>query len=562
MATAASNVQVKFTLRGEDKASATINKVGASMDDFGKHGDRAADRAGKLSTALSSLGDFAGRSEGQFRKASEAAGAFDDVLTVMPGPIGIAVGAIAGLTTVLVLQAKEARENAAALRQAFGEDLSKQLTEVADKLDLNRKATLKFGEVMRETGKTAEELSKEVRFVVEAAEEVGEDGSSAVVKFAEKILLTTTATSRLNAQLKQSIDLTAETAFGQRQAAGAEGDFEKRVKKAQELIAQGRFRMRSLEKQERSAGFWGAFTESRSAYKARRDRFKKAVAEARALVEQGESRLRKIAQDRAEFAKRLREVDKKEQAQAWDDGVEKAREANEKIRKQLRKTSKARRAARKADEPRINMSKFGGLLGLKKRMTPDQSAVDAALAEAEKSPEERAAEARTREIAAQLRFDAFLDQMHAKDMARQRKRAMMYMSVAGSVGGAVASIMTTFGAQEAAMRVQAGVESAIAFGKGMVAFGEGKIPQSVALFAGSAALAAQAIGPVNTGSGGLGMLPGGAATGPATVGAGAGGGGGGRVVNVTFGNGVVLGNPHEVARTIKGALAVSQGTGF
>ena len=120
MATASSNVQVKFTLRGEDQASATINKVGRSMDQFGERGDQAADRAGKLSTALSSLGDFAGRSEGQFRRASEAAGAFDDVLTVMPGPIGIAVGAIAGLTTVLVLQAKKAREDAAALRQAFG----------------------------------------------------------------------------------------------------------------------------------------------------------------------------------------------------------------------------------------------------------------------------------------------------------------------------------------------------------------------------------------------------------------------------------------------------------
>ena len=554
MATAASNVQVKFTLRGEDKASATINKVGASMDDFGKHGDRAADRAGKLSTALSSLGDFAGRSEGQFRKASEAAGAFDDVLTVMPGPIGIAVGAIAGLTTVLVLQAKEARENAAALRQAFGEDLSKQLTEVANKLDLNRKATLKFGEVMRETGKTAEELSKEVRFVVEAAEEVGEDGSAAVVEFAEKILLTTTATSRLNAQLKQSIDLTAETAFGQRQAAGAEGDFEKRVKKAQELIAQGRFRMRSLEKQERSAGFWGAFTESRSAYKARRDRFKKAVAEARALVEQGESRLRKIAQDRAEFAKRLREVDKKEQARAWDDAVEKTREANEKIRKQLRKTAKHSKRRR-------------GRRGPTEAQRIDEQLQDEALAELEAEQEKAKKMADLDAWLADNRINNIMRESLARQAAAEKEKQIEKDRRDERLRTASVSIQAAdalFGALIQNEKALAPIKLAMTIGESALAFLRAKTPaEKVAAVAAGAVGVAQ-FAAVMGGGGGAGGLPsvGGAATGPATVGAGAGGGGGGRVVNVTFGNGVVLGNPHEVARTIKGALAVSQGTGF
>lgn len=202
------------------------------------------------------------------------------------------------------------------------------------------------------------------------------------------------------------------------------------------------------------------------------------------------------------------------------------------------------------DDPLFDAQMFAGLAN-------DMDAADAkeradAIIKAMAGPMEQQKEAA-------LAADKLADRLHAKDQKRSKDKIDTHMRVASSITGSVASIMATFGAQEAAMRVQAGVEAAIAFGKGWVAFGEGKLPQAAAFFAGSAALAAQALAPpsLSAPSGG----PAATAIGPSAVGAGP-GGGGGRVVNVNFGNGVVLGNPHEVARTIKGALAVSAGTGF
>ena len=555
MATASSNVQVKFTLRGEDQASATINKVGRSMDQFGERGDQAADRAGKLSTALSSLGDFAGRSEGQFRRASEAAGAFDDVLTVMPGPIGIAVGAIAGLTTVLVLQAKKAREDAAALRQAFGPDLSDEIAKVAKTLDLNREAAIKFGKVMRVTGRSADDLKKEIEFVVKAAEEVGEDGSAAVVKFAEKLLNTTTAAVRLNAQLRQSVNIVATTAFGEKQAAGVEEEFEKRVNAAQDLIKQGRFRIRSLTKEEEAAGtgIVGAFFSSESANRKRRKAFKQQIAEARALVESGEAQLRKIASDRAEFAKRLREAEKRAIKQDWDDEIRTTKEKNEAIRKELNKTAKKRRKARTGmseDERIENQLQDEALkeVEIEEAKAKKLAAIDNFLADNRINNIMKTYLARKKE-------EDDEEKKRKKKIDRQRQLAQTI--IAGS--SAVASALIK---DEMAL---APIKLAMTLGESALAFLRAKTPVEKAAAISAGALGVAQFASVMSSGFGGGSLPspnaGGGDIGPGAVGAGP-GGGGGRVVNVNFGNGVVLGNPHEVARTIKGALAVSAGTGF
>ena len=565
MATASSNVQVKFTLRGEDRASSVINNVGRSVDKFGDAGDQAADRAGKLSTALSSLGDFAGRSEGAFRQASEAAGAFDDVLTVLPGPIGIAAGAAAGLTTILVLQAKKAREDAAALRQAFGEDLAQEISKTAKALDLNREASLQLGKLMTQTGRSAASLQEELRFVVQRADEIGEDGSAAVVKFAKKLLATTTAASRLNVALKQSISLSAATAFGQAQAAGAEEEFEKRLKAARDLIQQGQFRIRSLQRGEESAAtsLFGAFFTSESAHKKRRAAFKDSMSQARQLVEQGEAQIAKVAQDRAEFARRLRVADSEEQKALWNEAVEANQAANEKIRKELEKTSKTRRRAATGRAARPGAAVDQELFGFLVRGEGERLGTAALGKEFELAKTKQ--QLRMEEMANELRLDAFADFMHQKNMERLQQKTDMYTGVASSVAGSVAGIIKIMGAEEQAMRVQAGVEGLIALARAKVALGMGKIPQAVALAAGGAGLLAQAA--IGTGGSGGGGRPSGRFFGgadqfaPSAVGATA-ASGGGRTVVVNFGNGVVLGNPHEVARTIKGALAVSTGTGF
>jgi len=211
-------------IRGVDNASKEINKVAKSMaglqkqstktgkagkqaaDEFGKGfadaGDAAATRAGRLSTTLSSLGDFAGKSEGSFRQASEAAGAFDDVLTLLPGPAGIAAAAVAGLTTVLVLQAREAAQTSTALKQAFGNDVAADIAKVGSALGLNREAMLAVGQAAQDTGKSVDELADDLQVTVDKAEAIGSDGSAAVIKFAKSLGEAVTDADRLRGRLR------------------------------------------------------------------------------------------------------------------------------------------------------------------------------------------------------------------------------------------------------------------------------------------------------------------------------------------------------------------------
>jgi hypothetical protein len=150
---------------------------------------------------------------------------------------------------------------------------------------------------------------------------------------------------------------------------------------------------------------------------------------------------------------------------------------------------------------------------------------------------------------------------HDRDMQRLNEKRLMHLNVAGSIAGSVASIAGHFVEQETVMRVQAGVESAIAFGKALVALGTpGGQAQAAMLFAGSAALAAQAIGGSSRGRG---VASGGSrSVGPQNVGASAGGGGGGSTTIVNFNNGVLLGNAHDVGRTLRGVLRVTTNSGF
>ena len=206
MATASSNVQVKVEYKGTDNASKASKRATEGVKRFGRSakqatkdaqgfgkafeesGDRVSDTSGKASTALSSLGDFAGASEGAFRQASEAAGLLDDVMTVLPGPLGIAAGAIAGLTTVLVLNQQEAERSAAKIRQNFGGDLAAEIKQVRREFEFNADAAVDLGKALEATGLTAADVKDDLARVVREADEIGEDGSAAVSSFARSLL--------------------------------------------------------------------------------------------------------------------------------------------------------------------------------------------------------------------------------------------------------------------------------------------------------------------------------------------------------------------------------------
>jgi len=187
-------------------------------DDFAEAGDKVAGRSGKLSTALSSLGDFAGNSEGAFRQAGEAAGAFDDVLTLLPGPIGLAAAAAAGLTTVLYLQAKAAAQADAKLRQAFSGEILSDVRALRTQFDLSAEASLALGRALTDSGKSAADVRDDLQAVVNKADEVGEDSSAAVAKFAASLSKSSSATDKLRGKLRAlgvdliKVNLTAITA--------------------------------------------------------------------------------------------------------------------------------------------------------------------------------------------------------------------------------------------------------------------------------------------------------------------------------------------------------------
>ena len=182
---------VRNELRSLNKQAAansdTTHRAREALNQFGKAGDRTADTSGKLSTALSSLGDFAGSMEGDMRRASEAAGLLDDVMTVLPGPIGIAAGALTGLAAVLVLNQLESQRTRAAIAEVAPEGMVERIKELADSLDLNAKGAAALAQAFRDSDEPADQLTFQITRIVEQAERVGRDASDDVAKFADSL---------------------------------------------------------------------------------------------------------------------------------------------------------------------------------------------------------------------------------------------------------------------------------------------------------------------------------------------------------------------------------------
>ena len=214
MALSQARLEAIFEIKAADSTAKVLDKASARLDEVGKRargasrdaagmgeafeqaGDQVATRAGRLSTTLSSLGDFAGANESQFRKASEAAGAFDDVLTLLPGPIGLAAAAVAGLSTVIFLQRKEAERNRKALETAFGGQVLADVKALQERFDLSTDAAIKLGNALEATGKNADDIAGELALAVTQAERLGNEGSAGASSFAASLEKTATAADK------------------------------------------------------------------------------------------------------------------------------------------------------------------------------------------------------------------------------------------------------------------------------------------------------------------------------------------------------------------------------
>jgi len=221
MALSQARLEAVFEIRTDDQSARVIDQAGKRIDNLGKKtdqagakagnfgkkfadaGDEVAGTSGRLSTVLSSLGDFAGANEGAFRKASEAAGAFDDVLTLLPGPVGLAAAAAAGLTTVLVLQAKEAERNRIALESTFANPvLLAGVQELQKRFDLTTEAAVALAQNLDLSGKSANDVRADLARAVYQAERLGKDGSAAAIAFANSLRKADTDAKKLERTLR------------------------------------------------------------------------------------------------------------------------------------------------------------------------------------------------------------------------------------------------------------------------------------------------------------------------------------------------------------------------
>ena len=240
------NVNVKISIVGKDSASKELDRVGRSAGKLGDDLRRAAgasdaaekrlgaatETSGRLSTALGALGDFAGHSQGKMRMAADAAGAFEDVLKVLPGPLGLAAGAVAGLTAVLYLQRREAEQTRAAIAQAFSPDLAREVQAMAGAYDLSREAALALGTAMQDTGQSAEDVRVGLQAALAAAEDIGEDGSAAVLRFAKGMSEGVTEADRMVGRMqrlgielvKVNIELAKRAGFDNIESAAKQSD--------------------------------------------------------------------------------------------------------------------------------------------------------------------------------------------------------------------------------------------------------------------------------------------------------------------------------------------------
>mgnify|MGYP003646530566 FL=1 len=344
-------------------------------DDFAEAGDKVAGRSGKLSTALSSLGDFAGNSEGAFRQAGEAAGAFDDVLTLLPGPIGLAAAAAAGLTTVLYLQAKAAAQADAKLRQAFSGEILSDIRALRTQFDLSAEASLALGQALTDSGKSAADVRDDLQAVVNKADEVGEDSSAAVAKFAASLSKSATAADKLSRKLKtlgvemKQLDLGALSA-GSSMAAFGESTQKEATAKIGKLSAElqeATTKLKDLEAGHRGAAavaekqvgtmarLTGFFDKNSAANHKLREAYKsqtKAIIEQRVAVSKMKGEINRVIKVRDNLGKLIK-------TNRDEDAAEDKREAaREVVRVKTEIAEKSRRDARAAAaKARTNASK-------------------------------------------------------------------------------------------------------------------------------------------------------------------------------------------------------------
>ena len=194
MASALAKVQLGISITAADNASDAIRKTQGSLgglqktaeetskagEKFSEVGESAASGLGKVARLGRPLASFAEGASGEVRELSHGLHGLDLLLTLLPGPIGLAVGAVGGLAAGMFLLNRHMEQSAAKMELLVGPDARA----LADNLGFSADEAVKLSKAISDLGEHAVLPTAEMlREVKENAERLGIEPAEAVIKF-------------------------------------------------------------------------------------------------------------------------------------------------------------------------------------------------------------------------------------------------------------------------------------------------------------------------------------------------------------------------------------------
>lgn len=194
---AVGNVSATITIKGQDQASAAINKASASAKALAANLDAAAKKGEKANASFShGLPGLQGKHDSFTRLSAAAAGAggamaesvhgialVDAAMRLLPGPIGAAVAVIGALAGATVLVSKHMSETSAKMRllgTAATEDLAKGL-------ELSTDEAIKLSQALTQLPNGISPSIDLMNRVRANAESMGLEGADAVIALTEAL---------------------------------------------------------------------------------------------------------------------------------------------------------------------------------------------------------------------------------------------------------------------------------------------------------------------------------------------------------------------------------------
>jgi hypothetical protein len=211
MATSA-NVTATLIIKGQDQASAQIDKSSKAAERLSNNLKHASDNAGKFNHGLpglegkhdsfNRLAGAVGGAGGALQEATHSVALLDAAMRLVPGPIGAAVSLLGATAAALVLVERHAMQAKLALAQAFSGQVLKDVTAIKESFDLTTESALALGNALADSGKTAGDVQSDLLGVANRAAEIGEDGSAAIQKFAGTLTAGVDAADKLRNRLR------------------------------------------------------------------------------------------------------------------------------------------------------------------------------------------------------------------------------------------------------------------------------------------------------------------------------------------------------------------------